>query len=60
MKKMLQNFGSILSSLFVIFICNLAGFRNCLAEYTVHSLSCQPAMACLPHWGCWTVLADGV
>jgi len=24
---------------FVNIICNLAGFRNCLAEYTVHSLS---------------------
>jgi len=33
---MLQNFGSIVS---IFFICNLAGFRNCLAENTVHSLS---------------------
>jgi len=24
---------------FVNIICNLAGFRNCLAEFTVHSLS---------------------
>jgi len=31
---MLQNFGSILSILFL-----LAGFRNGLAEYTAHSLS---------------------
>jgi len=36
MKKMLHNFGSILS---ILFVCNLAGFLNCLAEYTVHSLS---------------------
>jgi len=38
MKKTLQNFGSILSILFLTYR-NLAGFRNCLAEYTVHSLS---------------------
>jgi len=36
MKKMLQNFGSILSILFVKY-CNLAGLRNCLAEYTMHT-----------------------
>ena len=35
---MLQNFGSILSILFLTY-CNLAGFRNCSAECTVHSLS---------------------
>jgi len=35
---------------------NLAGFRNCLAEYTVAYTVCHPAMACLPHWCCWTVL----
>jgi len=39
MKKTLQNFGRMLSILFLAYICNLAGFRNCLAEYTVHSLS---------------------
>jgi len=39
MKKTLHNFGSILSILFLTLICNLAGFRNCLAEYTEHSLS---------------------
>jgi len=42
MKKMLQNFGSILSILFLTYYnlaVNLAGFRNCLAEYIVHSLS---------------------
>jgi len=42
MKNTLQNFGSILSILFLTY-CNLAvnltGFRDCLAEYTVHSLS---------------------
>jgi len=38
MKKPLQNFGSILSILFLPY-CNLAGFRNYLAEYNVHSLS---------------------
>jgi len=38
MKKTLQNFCSILSILLLTY-CNLAGFRNCLAEYTVHSLS---------------------
>jgi len=38
MKKTLQNFGSVLSILFLT-SCNLAGFRNCLAEYIVHSLS---------------------
>jgi len=38
MKKTLQNFGSILSILFLTY-CNLAGFHNCLADYTVHSLS---------------------
>jgi len=31
-----------------IIICNLAGFRNCLAEYTVHSLS--------PYYGLLTAL----
>jgi len=39
MKKTLQNFGSILSILFLTYYFNLAGFRNCLAEYAVHSLS---------------------
>jgi len=42
MKKTLQNFGSILSILFLTYCylaVNLAGFRYCLAEYTVHSLS---------------------
>jgi len=41
MKKMLQNFGSILPILFFYVICNLAvnlaGFHNCLAEYTMHT-----------------------
>ena len=36
---MLQNFGSILTILFVIYYCNFSGFRKCLAEYTVHNLS---------------------
>jgi len=52
MKKTLQNFGSILSILFKHMICNLAtnlaGFRNCLAEYTEHSLS--------PCYGLFTAL----
>ena len=45
MEKNLQNFGSILSILYLTYciICNmaviLAGFRNCLTEYTAHSLS---------------------
>ena len=43
MKKKLQNFGSILSILFLTYYLQLAvnsaGFRNCLAQYTVHSLS---------------------
>ena len=43
MKNMLQNFGSILSILCLIYYynlaMNLAGFRNCLAECIVHSLS---------------------
>ena len=41
MKKTLQNFGSILSILFLTYciICNLAGCRNCLTECTVHSQS---------------------
>jgi len=42
MKKTLQNFDSILSILLLTycnFAVNLAGFRDCLAEYTVHSLS---------------------
>jgi len=39
MKETLQNFGSILSVLLQHIICYLARFRNCLAEYTVHSLS---------------------
>jgi len=46
---MLQNFGSIFS---IFFLCNLAvnfaGLRNCLAEYTVRSLS--------PCYGLVTVL----
>jgi len=29
----------MLSKLFLTPVCNLAGFCNCLAEYTVHSLS---------------------
>jgi len=33
-------------------IGNLAEIRNCLAEYTVHSLS--PCYG-LPHWCCWMV-----
>jgi len=54
----LQNFGSNLSVLFVILniICNfevnLAGFRNVL-QNTPYPV-CHPAMACLPHWCCWT------
>jgi len=39
MKKVLQNLGRILSILLVYIICNLAGFRICLTEYAVHSLS---------------------
>ena len=44
-KKTLQSFRCILSILFLIYsiICNLevklSGFHNCLAEYTVRSLS---------------------
>ena len=41
LKRLLQNFVSI--------ICNLAAFRHCLAEYTVHSLS---HVACLPRCRC--------
>ena len=48
MKKTLHNFGSILSILFLTCICNLAGFCNCLAEYTVHSLSpCYTSLSAL-------------
>jgi len=35
---------------------NLAAFRYCLAEYTVHSLSPR---YCLLYWCCRTVLPDG-
>jgi len=42
MEKTLQNFGSILLILLLTYCnltVNLAGFRNCVAEYMVHSLS---------------------
>jgi len=43
MKETLQNFGSKLfcHQYLQYIICNLAGFRNCLVEYTVHSRSCH-------------------
>ena len=48
MKTTLHNFGSMLSILFLAPICNLAGFRNCLAEYTEHSLSpCYTSLSAL-------------
>jgi len=53
MKKVLQNFGSILSALFVILniICNLevnlAGFRN-FWQKTLCPV-CHFATSCLPH-----------
>jgi len=37
---------------------NLSGFRN-VWPITPCPVCC-PAMACLPHWCCWTVLPDGV
>jgi len=50
MKKMLQNFGSRLFCHYYLqySICNLAGFRDCLAEYIVHSRS--------PYYGLLTAL----
>jgi len=52
MKKMLQNFGSILSILFVIWQDFVIVWQN--TPCTV----CQPAIACLPHCCCWIVLPD--
>ena len=37
---------------------NLAEFRN--VWQNTPSTVCHPAMACLPHWCCWTVLSDDV
>ena len=39
MKKTLQNLAVFCRYYFSHAICNLAGFRNCLAKYTVHNLS---------------------
>jgi len=39
-------------------MCNLAEFRN-VCQNTPCTV-CHPAMACLAHWCCETVLADGV
>jgi len=36
---------------------NLAGLRN-VWQNTPCPI-CHPAVACLPHWCCWTVLPDG-
>jgi len=36
---------------------NLAGFRNCWQN--TPCTVCHPAMDCIPHLCCWTVLPDG-
>jgi len=54
MKKMLQNLGSILSTLFVIWQDFVIVWQNLPCSV------CHTAMACLPHWCCWTVLPNGV
>ena len=53
MKKMLQNFNSSLSTLFVIWQDFVIVWQN------IPCSVCHTAMACLPHWWCWTVLPDG-
>jgi len=53
---MLQNFVNMICNIYTI--CSLAGFRN-VWKNTPCTVS-HLAMACLPHWCCWTVLPDGV
>ena len=59
MKKMLQNFGSILSILFAMCVIVIWQDFVIVWQNTPCTL-CYPAMACLPHWCCWTVLLNGV
>jgi len=50
----LYNFGGILSILFVI-------WQDFLIVWQITTCTdCYPALACLPHWRCWTVLPDFV
>jgi len=63
MKKMLQNFGSILSILF--FYILFVTWQWLWQDYVMvwQNTPCtvyHAAMACLPHWSCWRVLPDGV
>ena len=59
MKKMLQNFGSIIFNiLFVIWQWICQDFV--IVWQDTPCTVCHPAMDCFPHWCCWTVLPDGV